>query len=153
MGQVKIIASPNLAPEIKLERLDLNNFGPWPIWPTRPDLLWPTMLTYNYPLLANLPSTSLPTAGCSHKIIQAFLATNSPNHDVSLNWPHSHHCSQSFQTASTPLDTIATLWLVRGPKEGFLSIIYCILAGFTQDLSFKNSLQLSIVFTFSFFSF
>ncbi len=28
MGQVKIIASLNLAPEIKLERLDLNNFGP-----------------------------------------------------------------------------------------------------------------------------
>ncbi len=28
MGQVKVIASLNLAPEIKLEWLDSNNFGP-----------------------------------------------------------------------------------------------------------------------------
>jgi len=95
-------------------RLDLNNFGPWP---TLTYQAWPTMTYYAY-----LPC--LPTG----------LSTTCPNHKlVRLSYPQIHFTMISVQTdliltiaahpldllpvASTPLDTLATLWLVRDLKE------------------------------------
>jgi len=85
MGQVRIITSLNLAPEIKLERLDLNTSEIM----TYSDL---PVLTYHDLLCLSMIITYRPTyylqaylLQVSHKIIQAFPAIKSNHHDFSVN--------------------------------------------------------------------